>query len=292
MNIIKYRKVYIAISIIIIAIGIGFMIYNKSAQKGFFNYDVQFVGGTSIQADIGQNFENKDILKIFQETTGVSNPQIQKIGTDNSVIIKTKSLNQEQKNKFINAICEKYKIDKNMISIEEISATISSEMKKSAFLSVFIACLCILLYTTLRFKDFKIGTSAIIALIHDALIVLSFYSIFRIPLNNSFIAAILTILGYSINASIVIFDRVRENKRKNPSCFNDELINKSVKQTLKRSIFTSLTTFFTVICLYLFGVQAVKNFALPIVIGIIAGTYSSVFISGSVWFSLSNIKTK
>ena len=148
-----------------------------------------------------------------------------------------------------------------------------------------------LIYVSFRFKNFKIGASAIIALLHDALVLVSFYAIFRIPLNDSFIAAILTILGYSINATIVIFDRIRENKGKN-SKVDEEIMNNGINESLRRSIFTSLTTFFTVISLYIFGVESVKIFALPIAIGIVCGTYSSIFLAGSIWYMLDNIKTK
>jgi preprotein translocase SecF subunit len=155
---------------------------------------------------------------------------------------------------------------------------------------MLIACVAMLIYVTLRFRDFKMGFSSIVALFHDAVIVIGFYALLRIPLNSSFIAAVLTILGYSINASIIIFDRIRENKRKFSRMDIGEVVDKSVTQTFRRTIFTSLTTFFTVVSLYVFGVASVKEFALPIAIGVVCGAYSSTFVSGSVYYILSNIK--
>lgn len=292
MNIIKNRKIYLALSIIVIVIGLGFMFYNKSQDNGFFNYDIQFTGGTSIEVNVGKQFENTEFNELYKNTINVENAQVQKIGDGESVTIKTRSLTQDERVKITDAIKNKYNITDDSLSVRDISATISNEMKQKSFLAVILSCIAMLLYVSFRFKDVRIGLSSIIALLHDALIVLSFYAIFRIPLNEAFIAAILTVLGYSINATIIIFDRLRENKRRGGLKSNEELMNASINQSLRRSLFTSLTTFFTVMGLYIFGVEAVKIFALPIAIGIICGTYSSIFIAGSIWYIISNIKTK
>lgn len=292
MNIIKNRYIYIAISVIIIAIGFGFMFYNNSQGKGFFNYDIQFTGGTSIEISLnGKEVSNEDINNILKETINIDNAQIQIIGNGESVIIKTRLLTQDERIAFTNTISEKYTLTDSDYSVRDISATISNEMKRTSFLAVLVSCIAMLLYVSFRFKNLKTGASAIIALLHDALILISFYAIFRIPLNDAFIAAILTILGYSINATIVIFDRIRENKGRTGT-IDENLINRGITQSLRRSIFTSLTTFFTVISLYIFGVESVKIFALPIAVGIVCGTYSSIFIAGPVWYMLNNIKTK
>ena len=292
MNIIKNRYIYIAISVIIIAIGFGFMFYNNSQGKGFFNYDIQFTGGTSIEISLnGKEVSNEDINNILKETINIDNAQIQIIGNGESVIIKTRLLTQDERIAFTNAISEKHTLTDSDYSVRDISATISNEMKRTSFLAVLVSCIAMLLYVSFRFKNLKTGASAIIALLHDALILISFYAIFRIPLNDAFIAAILTILGYSINATIVIFDRIRENKGRTGT-IDENLINRGITQSLRRSIFTSLTTFFTVISLYIFGVESVKIFALPIAVGIVCGTYSSIFIAGPVWYMLNNIKTK
>lgn len=293
MNIIKNRYIYIAISVIIIAIGFGFMIYNNSQGKGLFNYDIQFTGGTSVEINLnGKDIKTDDVKKILKDTDNIDSAQIQLVGNGESLIIKTRLLSQEERIAFINAISSKYSLTEKDFSVRDISATISNEMKRTSFLAILISCVAMLIYVSLRFKDFRTGASAIIALLHDALIVISFYAIFRIPLNDAFIAAILTVLGYSINATIVIFDRVRENKPKFSKVIDADIINKSIKQSLRRSIFTSLTTFFTVISLYFFGVESVKIFALPIAIGIVCGTYSSIFIAGPIWYMLNNVGKK
>lgn len=293
MNIIKNRYIYIAISVIIIAIGFGFMFYNNSQGKGFFNYDIQFTGGTSIELTLKneEQINQDDINTILKDTLNIDNAQIQVVGNGQSVIIKTRSLTQDERIQITDALTTKYNLTEQDFSVRDISATISNEMKRTSFLAVLVSCIAMLIYVSLRFKNFKTGASAIIALLHDGLILVSFYAIFRIPLNDAFIAAILTVLGYSINATIVIFDRVRENKGRSKQ-MDENLVNKSIHQSLRRSIFTSLTTFFTVISLYIFGVESVKIFALPIAIGIICGTYSSIFIAGPIWYMLNNIKSK
>ena len=290
MNIIKNRYIYIAISIIIIAIGVGFMFYNNSQGKGFFNYDIQFTGGTSIEIALnGKEVNNDDINSLLKETIDIDNAQIQLVGNNESVIIKTRLLTQDERIAFTDALSNKYGLADSDYSVRDISATISNEMKKTSFLAVLVSCIAMLIYVSFRFKNLKTGASAIIALLHDALVLISFYAIFRIPLNDAFIAAILTVLGYSINATIVIFDRIRENKGTSGK-FDENLVNDGINQSLRRSIFTSLTTFFTVISLYIFGVESVKIFALPIAIGIICGTYSSIFIAGPIWYMLNKEK--
>ncbi len=192
----------------------------------------------------------------------------------------------------IAAVAEKYQLEESSFSVTQISATISSEMTQDAILAVFLACIMMLIYVSIRFKDFKTGASSIIALIHDSLIVLTCYAVLRIPLSSTFIAAILTVLGYSINASIVIFDRVRENKNAHRKWTTEQLVDESVRECMRRSLFTSLTTLLTIGALYIFGVQSIKEFALPIVVGIVAGTWSSVLIAGSVWYEFSKMKIK
>ena len=252
MNIIKNKMIYFIISIAVILIGIGFMAFNYSNGNGLFNFDIQFIGGTSITANnLGEGFSNDDISHIISEVINEEG-QIQRVG-DTSVNIKTKSLDDTQITDIKNKIREKYGIEDNTIEVTTISATISGEMQEKAFLAVAVSCIAMLIYVSLRFRDFKIGASCIIALLHDALIVLACYAIFRIPLNNSFIAAILTVLGYSINASIVIFDRLRENKRRLGSRDSENVMNISIKQSMRRSLYTSLTTFFTILALYIFG---------------------------------------
>ena len=181
---------------------------------------------------------------------------------------------------------EQFGLDTDKILTETISSTISQEMKKEALIAVGLATLCMMLYIWMRFSDIRFGASSVMALIHDVLIVVGFYGITRISVGNTFIACILTIVGYSINATIVIFDRIRENRKDNSKMELDEVINVSISQTMKRSIFTSLTTLIMVVILYIMGVSAIKDFALPLIVGILCGGYSSIFLAGSLWYLL------
>lgn len=287
MKIVEYRKIYIAISVVVILIGIAAMIFNSVQGNGAFNYDIQFTGGTSIQVDLGTEATDDEVSQVVKDVTGEAPAQIQSLeGT--SKIIKTKSLDVETRNAVQDALIEKYNIAEDHFTIQDVSGTISSEMKRNSVISIAVACICMLIYVSLRFKNFNMGASAVLALCHDALIVTGSYALFRIPFNNNYIAVVLTILGYSINATIVIFDRVRENRKSMGRNNFQALVDTSVKQTLTRSIFTSLTTFFTVAALYIWGVDSIKQFALPIAVGIVCGAYSSVFISGNIWYLLSN----
>lgn len=287
MDIIKNRYKFFAVSLIIIAIGLVTMIVNFASGKGALNFDIEFTGGTSMQFDIGKEFDNKDIEKIIKDITGQSSPQVQKVIGTNEVSIKIQTIDQETRVKVVDALKDTYGItDENVQEIEDVSGTISGEMQRAAIIAVFVACVAMLIYISIRFKDFRAGGSSIIALIHDVMVMIAFYAILRIPVNNSFIAALLTVLGYSINSTIVIFDRIRENRPIFRKADTDELINKSVSQTLARSINTSLTTFATIGVIYIFGVQSIKEFALPLIVGIISGAYSSIFVSGSIWYML------
>lgn len=448
MKIIQRRKIWIGISLILIIIGFVFMGVNAAQGKGAFNYDIQFTGGTSIEVNIGKDFDQDELEELVAGVVENDQPSIQKVTSENKAIIKLQSvidditvndaledattaeetdavensdetdieseeisadeeadaaaeaeeaeadaaednadedaaaednanedsaeaddtadtaddskdgnvlelnednlidngdgtysidpgafenMTDENGNQLVQiengegsseaetaseettehvfklatgegysgniadviaAVAEKYQLEDADFSVTQISATISSEMTRDAIIAVFLACLMMLIYVSIRFKDFRTGAASIIALIHDALIVLACYAVLRIPLSSSFIAAILTVLGYSINASIVIFDRVRENKSSHRKWDAEQLVDESVHQCMRRSLFTSLTTLLTIGSLYVFGVQSIKEFALPIVVGIIAGTWSSVLIAGSVWFELSKIKFK
>ena len=286
-SIVKNRMKFIAVSVIIIVCGIAAMAYNGAKGNGIFNFDIEFTGGTAVTVDMGKEFDNDELAAVCADVTGQKNPQIQKILGTNEASIKLQSIDGDTITKLSKAIVEKFSLtDDSILSVQDISATVSGEMQKMAFIALLVSCAAMLIYITIRFKDFKTGLSSIFALLHDVLIMLSFYAIFRVPVNNAFIAALLTVVGYSINATIVIFDRIRENKGAIRYKTTEELVNLSIKQTLKRSIYTSLTTFLAIAAVYVFGVKSVKEFALPIMVGIISGTYSSVFLSGSFWYML------
>lgn len=286
MKIVENKNKFFLLSLIIIFVGVVFMIYNYVNGNGIFNYDVEFSGGTSIRIDIGKDFSNEDIEKTVSKITGQSSAQIQRVLNKNQVMIKIKSTDKKVRDDLIDELAKNYGFDKKSVAISDISATISNEMQRSAIIAVVLTCLAILIYISIRFKNIKTGSCAVIALLHDTIITILSYAVFRIPLNYSFIAVVLTILGYSTNATIVIFDRMRENKMFNIKD-EAELVDKSVTQTMWRSLFTSLTTLLSIICLYFMGVASIKDFSLPIIIGIICGTYSSICIATSLWFLMN-----
>lgn len=285
MKIIENRMKFFIVSLVVICIGLGAMVFHAQKGEGPFQYDVEFTGGTAFDVDLGQTYEQGVLQDVIKKVTGQASPQVQQIIGTNEVTVKMQSIDSDTRQALVMAIKEQYP-NAVMGEISDVSKTVSNEMQAAAIKATLIAVVAMLIYISLRFRDFRAGASAILALLHDVLIVLAAYAIFRIPVNNTFIVVLLTILGYSINATIVIFDRIRENK----SSFNPkqtaEKINKSISQTLARSINTSLTTFLTVGAIYVLGVPAIKEFALPMMVGILAGAYSSVCISGSIWYVL------
>ena len=230
---------------------------------------------------------DSEVTPVVEEVTGDKNVQPTKVVGTNQVTIKTRSLNLEEREALNKALVDKFGVDDSLISAESISATVSNEMRRDAIVSVIVAAILMLLYIWFRFKDICFAGSAVLALIHDVLVVLTFYAISRTSVGNTFIACMLTIVGYSINATIVIFDRIRENLHgsKNPDHI-EEVVNRSITQTLTRSIYTSLTTFIMVAVLYIMGVSSVKEFAAPLMVGILCGAYSSVCITGSLWLTM------
>ena len=225
------------------------------------------------------------IVPLIEEITGDGNVQTTKVAGSNQVIIKTRTLNVEERKEFADVMVNNFGVAEDSITAETISATISSEMQTGAVKAIVVATVLMLLYIWFRFKDIRFGASAVAAL--DVLVVLAFYAIVKISVGNTFIACMLTIVGYSINATIVIFDRIRENLKEMRNKEElQELVNRSISQTLSRSIFTSLTTFFMVAALEVFGVSSIREFALPLIAGIICGTYSSICLTGAMWYVL------
>lgn len=283
-GIVKNKKKFFALSLILIAIGIVSMIINAVGGKGALNFDIDFTGGTAIVVDMEKEFSPNDVEDLVSEVTGQSSPQVQRILGTTQVSIKIQSVDSDTRTALTDALISEFSVSSDSIlSVSDISGTVSGEMQKKSMIAVAISCLVMLIYISIRFKDFKMGLSSIIALVHDVFIMISFYAIFRVPVNTAFIAALLTVVGYSINSTIVIFDRVRENRKTMDMSDTEAIVDISVWQTMRRSVYTSLTTFFTIFSLYIFGVQSVKQFALPIIVGVVSGAYSSVFISGSLW---------
>lgn len=288
------RKLFIGISLAVIIAGVAFMGVNASRGKGAFAYSLEFQGGTSTNVTFNKDYSideiDKEIVPVLEEVTGDANVQTQKVAGTNQVIIKTVTLDLAKREALNQALVDNFGVDESKITVENISSTVSNEMRQDAIIAVIVATICMLLYIRFRFKDIRFATSAVTALLHDVLVVLTFYAIARIAVGNTFIACMLTIVGYSINATIVIFDRIREELRlKTKTTDLEEVVNKSVTWTLTRSIYTSLTTFVMVAVLFIMGVSSIKEFAVPLMIGIICGAYSSVCITGALWYIM---KTK
>ncbi len=282
------KKIFFAVSIILILVGPVCMGIYAGQGKGALNYSLEFMGGTSTNVTFKEDYSIKEIdskvIPVVEDITGDANVQAQKIRDTNQVVIKTRTLDLEEREEFNKAMVDKFKVDESLITSTNISSTVSSEMRMDAFVAVAIATVCMLLYIWLRFKDVRFATSAVLALVHDVLVVLAFYAVARISVGSTFIACMLTIVGYSINATIVIFDRIREERKLHSKEDLVELVNRSITQTLTRSIYTSLTTFITVAVLFVLGVSSIKEFAAPLMVGIVCGAYSSVCITGALWY--------
>jgi SecD/SecF fusion protein len=278
---------FVIASLLVIAIGIGAMIMNKANDGESLAYGLDFKGGTSTQITLPDTVTSdisRDLETLVSSELGVVG-EIVSIRDSNSYIIKTTELSQEQAETLNNRLIKDYSIDPELITSESISGTVSGEMTSDAIWAVLIATLCMLLYIWIRFKNIGFATSAIFALLHDVLIVLMVYAVFKITVSSTFIACMLTILGYSINATIIIFDRIRENikEKLNKDTLMD-IVNASIGQTISRSINTSLTTFIMVFALAILGVDSIKEFAIPLMAGIVCGAYSSVCITGALWY--------
>ncbi len=283
------RKVFFAISSLLIVASLAVMGVNSSQGKGAFAYSLEFEGGTSTNVTFNEELSideiDEKVVPVVEEITGDNNVQTQKVAGTNQVIIKTVTLSLDQREELNQAMVDEFKVDESLITAENISSTVSNEMRKDAVIAVIISTICMLLYIWFRFKDIRFAASAILALLHDVLIVIGFYAVARISVGNTFIACMLTIVGYSINATIVIFDRIREElhyQTKKTDLM--AVVNKSITQTLTRSIYTSLTTFVMVAILFIMGVSSIREFAAPLMVGVICGAYSSVCITGALWY--------
>jgi SecD/SecF fusion protein len=290
IDVVSKRKFWFTASLIVILIGLVALPVNQATMGDVLNFDIEFRGGTTtlVTFEEEMTFEQLEerVRPFVVETTGDTNPQLQVVAGTNQVIIKTRDLGIDERAALDQVLEEEFNVDPELVTSQSISPTISNEMRRDALIAVVLAAIFMLIYITFRFRDVTFGASAVIALIHDILVVLAVYSVLRIPINNSFIAAMLTIVGYSINDTIVLFDRIRENKENvKPGDFKG-LINLSIRQTLVRSINTSVTTFLMIALLFIIGfrVAALREFALPLMVGILSGTFSSIFIASPIWF--------
>ncbi len=286
---VEKRKLFFIISAVLIIAGLAAMGINSSGGKGAFAYSLEFEGGTSTNVTFKEDYSideiDEKIVPVVEKVTGDNNVQTQKVAGTNQIIIKTVTLDLDQREALNQAMVDEFKVDESLITAENISSTVSNEMRQDAVVAVIVSTICMLLYIWFRFKDIRFAASAILALLHDVLVVIGFYAIARISVGNTFIACMLTIVGYSINATIVIFDRIREELHYQTKKTDlAQVVNKSITQTLTRSIYTSLTTFVMVAILFIMGVSSIREFAAPLMMGVICGAYSSVCITGALWY--------
>lgn len=294
INFLGKKNIFFAVSLLLIVCAPVFMAINAGTTGEALNYSLEFKGGTSTNVVFNEDLSiaqlDAEVKPVVEKITKDANIQLTKVANSNEVNIKTRELNLDEREALNKALVENFGVDDAKISAENISSTVSSEMRSDAIIAVVIATLCMLVYIWFRFKDVRFAASAVLALIHDVLVVLAFYAVAKISVGNTFIACMLTIVGYSINATIVIFDRIRENlgESRNKEKIA-EIVNLSITQTLTRSIYTSFTTFIMVAVLFVMGVSAIREFALPLMVGIVCGAYSSVCITGALWYVM---KTK
>ncbi|MFI3237157.1 MAG: protein translocase subunit SecD [Lachnospiraceae bacterium] len=298
INFLAKRKVFFGISSALIVAGIAMLFINMANTGDILNFGLEFKGGTSTTVVFDEAMDldmvNNEVVPLIDDLISSSSvqPQIAEGGTE--VAFKTRTLTADEREILETALIETYGLDADLITSETISSTISDETRTETIIAVLVAVGCMLIYIRFRFSDMRFGLSSVAALIHDVLIVLAFYAFAQITVGNTFIACMLTIVGYSINATIVIFDRIRENISLAGKKYElSELVNRSIAQTLSRSMFTSLTTLVMVVVLYIMGVTSIKEFALPLIVGIICGTYSSICLTGAFWYMLkTKIKAK
>ena len=290
VNFLGKKGIFFGLSLAVILAGFITMGVYKMNTGDALNYSLEFKGGTATTVTFDKSYTleeiNSEMVPLIESTTG-SAVQIQTVQGSNEVIFKTNSLDVDQRQALNQMFVDNFGVDETLITSETISSTISNEMKSDTILAVAVAIICMLIYIRFRFSDIRFGVSSIACLLHDVLVVITFYALARVSVSNTFIACLLTIVGYSINATIVVFDRVRENMAVMTK--KDELqdvVNRSITQTLSRSLFTSLTTLVMVGALYIWGVTSIRDFALPLMVGILCGAYSSVCIAGALWYVL------
>ncbi|GAA0077840.1 protein translocase subunit SecF [Clostridium sp. CTA-5] len=280
LKIIEKSKIWLSISLIVILIGLGFLF-----TRGL-NFGIDFKGGTQLTIQLKEGIDKQEVDDIIK---GYAPDAVANMIDNNQYEVKSGNLDSGKVSAIMNTLKDKYQLDDNaLLSQEEIGAVIGQELTKNSLIALLMSCIVMLIYIAIRF-ELNFGIAALVATLHDVLITISVYAIFNISVNTPFIAAVLTIIGYSMNDTIVIFDRIRENfrnmRRSNPI----EIANTSLTETMSRSINTSLTTLFTIVSVNIF-VPTVREFTVPLIIGIVAGAYSSIFVASPVWVYLNNRK--
>lgn len=293
INFLGKRKLFFAISIVLILCAPVAMGVFQGTNGSPLNFSLDFMGGTATTVSFNENMSMEEVddqvIPLVEEVTGDSNVQATKVVDTNQVVIKTRELTLDEREAINQTMVDNFEVDESLITSDSISSTVSSEMQRDAVMAVIVATAFMLVYIWFRFKDIRFAGSAVLALLHDVFVVLAFYAVARVSVGNTFIACMLTIVGYSINATIVIFDRIRENmvgKKRNQDLA--DVVNLSITQTLTRSIYTSFTTFVMVAVLFILGVSSIREFALPLMVGIICGAYSSVCVTGTLWYVMKS----
>lgn len=294
-NYIKFSKFCMIGSLIVIVLGFVFLPINQKSIGHILNYDLDFSGGTAVTLTMDDPITDdldQQICDTVRDVVGGGTVQSQKVQGANELVVKTGELSLDKREELETTLKDSYAISD--YQVQQITGSISSEMRQDAVVAVAISAVCMLIYVAFRFRDVKFGVSAVLALLHDVLCVFTVYSVAKLSVGSTFIACMLTILGYSINATIVIFDRIRENLRDNTLRKQgiDVVVNTSISQTLTRSINTSLTTFITITILYIVGVAAIKEFSLTLMCGVVFGAYSSVCITGPLWYRMKMLSDK
>ena len=283
MDVIKNKKIFYAISLLIIALGLVMYVING------LNYGIDFTGGTMIQLEVGKFVsveQAREIIEPYDQNVSIVHSGADK---EELIIRSSRDLSNNETSEIVQSFVKLYGMDENNFQTQKFGPFMGKEIRNRAIVSVIIASALMLAYISFRFQ-FKFGVAAVLALVHDVLVTLAVYSVLRLPVNSSFIAAMLTIVGYSINDTIVIFDRIREETKINPRMGLEEIINNSISLSKRRTVFTTLTTLMAVVTLYFVGVEDVKVLALPLIIGMVSGTYSSLFIATPILYSLKRLK--
>ncbi len=277
-KIIERTKIWFSISLIIIIIGMGMMCF-----KGL-NFGIDFAGGSQIAIQLNDKINKDEVDKIVKDLAADA---VTNTTDKNEYEIKSKDFDSSKVAKLMEKLESQYGLDESaLISQDEIGASVGKDLIKSSFMAVSAAFVVMLIYIAIRF-EWKFGVAALLALVHDILITLSVYAIFRIPVNTPFVAAILTVVGYSINDTIVVFDRIRESSKKMRRTESAQVADKSINETLKRSLYTSISTLITIIAVNIF-VPTVREFTIPLIVGVSAGAYSSIFIASPLWVILKD----
>jgi preprotein translocase SecF subunit len=285
MKIIEKTKLWFGLSLAIMAIGLVIILTTG------LNFGIDFTGGTLMEIKLHKAVSTEDIRTVTNEYD--KDMSINFIGEKKEIVqIKTKKdFNSKKRQEVFNKFKEKYNLEETQPEkAEQFGATVGNEIRNNAIISTLIAAVGMLIYVSVRF-EFSYGIASIIALVHDVLILICAYAAFRVPVNGPFVAAVLTVVGYSINDTIVVFDRIRENMKLAKKGEYANVANQSISQTISRSINTSLTTLIAIISLYVIGVESIKDFTLPLIVGMAAGTYSSIFIASPAWVFIKE-KTK